>query len=220
MSKSKSDSILVKSVRVRLDHIEKIVQWMQLEGYTVKYGAKGIDGEYEDYSDIDTIIEKKGIHPREVVIFGERESDDITVMFRLLYCVIRTDFPDSELAQKIRKLMRSSVRWIYRVISFKTYMGVVIGFFVAYLFSFFLYDKFNFYWQYAVYVVFAVVLAAIFNNNVNNIYLIRAHEKVGMFHRIKDAMVKAILTALIIAPLAPYITKLFKTLSKFWPFYE
>lgn len=217
MNKTKSDSILVKSVRVRLDHIEKITQWLELEGYTVKYSTKGIDGEYYNYSSVDMIIEKKGIHPREVVVLGERESDNITVMFRLLYCVIRTDFPNSELAQKIRKLMRSSVRWIYRVISFKVYIGFATGFFVAYLISFFLYDRINFYWQYAVYLVFAVVLAAIFNNNVNNIYLIRAHEKIGMFHRIKDAIVKAILTAFIIVPIAPYISKLIKALYKYWP---
>lgn len=215
MRKKDTSIILIKSVRVRLDHIEKIIKWLENDMYDVSFKTFGIDDEVEDFEDIDTIINKKGNHPKNLTIFGQKENSTILISFTKLYCAIQTDQYDSETVKKIRKMMRKSVRKLYRIISFKTYSLFVIGLFLAYLILFIISTTLIFNWKYLIFTLSALLFAAIVNNSVNNIYLIRAHENIGVFYRIKDTMVKAILTTFIIVPLSPEIIKLFKYLLKY-----
>lgn len=204
---SNQNSVSIKSVRVRLDHIEKITEWLIKDGYSVKYSTRGIDGEYEDYETVESVIEKKGIHPNEFAICGEIDETRIIIMFTLLHCVIISKDSQSELLEKIKKMMRMSVRPLYRIISFKIYFFTSIIIFVLYLVSALLFESVEFYLKYLVYLTFALAVGITINNTVNNIYLIRAHERFGLFHRVKDTLIMALFTAFIIAPLGPYIGK-------------
>jgi hypothetical protein len=193
----------IKSVRINIDHIQKVVSWLSEEGMSCNYYTIGIDNEYEPYATLEQLIDSKGEKPKSIVINGEGDGKNINVLVHVQYCIIEASNVDPSTTARITKLMKSTVPKILRVLPFIWFARITTVMFFSGIIGYFALDvNYWFLINYTVYPAVAFFFVGLYNNNVVGILLIRKHEKTSFWKRKKDDFFLAIITTLIIAPFA------------------
>lgn len=197
----------IKGVRVNYDHIEQIIEWFKEEGFGVKISTLGIGKTYKHYDSVDLLIKWRGKKPKLIALTGKKENQTLQVFISMQYCIIETSNREGgELEFKIIRLLKQTVPTLFKLFPFKWFVLLLILMFSASIIAYFLVGKNHWYViTYALYPVASFIIAGLYNNKVNGIYLIYSHEKASFWTRKKDDIILLILSTLIAVPIGSAI---------------
>lgn len=195
------NKIGIKGVRLSLDHLEIITEWMEEQDLSCIYSTTRIDNEYVTFSTIQTLIDSQGTSPRSIAILGKNQNSELQVFFHLQYCMIQSTNIHVNLTEKIRSLMKKTLPLLFRIIPFKWFFLITNLIFIFGIFGYFVFDySYQFLIGYTVYPAIVIALTIFYNNRVNKINLIRIHQKTSFWSRTKDKVYTSLLLALVIIP--------------------
>lgn len=200
----------IKSVRVNIDHIEKIIAWISIKGMNCTYFTQGISKEFEQFNTLENLIVSKGVKPKSIVIDCVGDGKRLQIFINVQYCIIEGYNIEPDLSKRVTDLLRSTVPKIFRLFPFKWFtLLCIVMFFIGVIGFFATSTGYWFLINFTLYPLLAFILVGIYNNFVVGISLVRIHEKTSFLQRKKDDIILLLIGIIILTPIANLIWEMF-----------
>ena len=192
----------IKGVRLSLDHLELISEWMLDRGLSLTFSTTRIDNEFHHFNAIDSLIDSQGTSTKCVVLRGKNLNSDLRILVKIQYCIIEYTNIDSDLIDKIGTLLKKTVPRLFKVIPFNWFFLLTNLILLFGIFGYFSFDNSRqFLLNYIGYPSIIIALTVYYNNKVNKINLTRLHQRTSFWSRNKENIYTSLLLALVLVPI-------------------